>query len=165
MMQEEIFGPIMPIYSYTNLDSVIEEIIDRPKPLVVYIFSENKANIKKVKNKTYSGTFVVNDTILQLANNHLPFGGVGMSGSGRYHGESGFINFSNAKSICEIAAFNPYPLSCRFPPYTDKSKKTMLGLLGSAGLTYSQIGRYLLILLLLVVIGLVVGLVVVPNVS
>ena len=90
----------MPIYSYTNLDTVIEEIVDRPKPLVVYVFSESKSNIKKIKNSTYSGSFVVNDVVVHLANNHLPFGGVGMSGSGRYHGESGFINFSNAKSIC-----------------------------------------------------------------
>lgn len=60
MMQEEIFGPIMPLYSYTNLDDVIEEIVGRPKPLVVYIFSENQSNIKKVKEKTYSGAFVVN---------------------------------------------------------------------------------------------------------
>ena len=89
----------MPLYSYTNLDEVIKEINDRPKPLVVYLFSENSSNVKKVQDSTYSGAYVVNETLMQMMNPHLPFGGVGMSGSGRYHGKSGFLAFSNPKSI------------------------------------------------------------------
>lgn len=118
MMSEEIFGPIMPLFQYTNLDEVIEEINSRPKPLAVYLFSENSEHVKKVKHSTYSGAFVVNQTLMQMANPHLPFGGVGMSGSGRYHGISGFLAFSNAKSICVTKAVNPYPMRNRFPPYT-----------------------------------------------
>lgn len=117
IMKEEIFGPILPINSYDNLKELISEISSRPKPLIVYLFSENKSNIEYVKNHTYSGSFIVNDAIIHMLNCHLPFGGVGDSGYGRYHGESGFIGFSNPKSICYTKAFNAYPLSTRFFPY------------------------------------------------
>jgi aldehyde dehydrogenase (NAD+) len=79
---------------------VISEIQSRPKPLVVYAFSENSKNIKLIKEKTRSGSFVVNDAVVHLLNCHLPFGGVGASGYGRYHGKSGFLAFSNPKSVC-----------------------------------------------------------------
>jgi acyl-CoA reductase-like NAD-dependent aldehyde dehydrogenase len=117
-MSEEIFGPILPLFSYSNINEVIKEINARPKPLSLYLFSENSKNIHKVRDETSSGSFVVNEAVLQMANNYLPFGGVGKSGYGRYHGKSGFVAFSNAKSVCETKAFNPYPISCRFPPYT-----------------------------------------------
>lgn len=164
MMSEEIFGPIMPLFSYDNLDELIEEINDRPKPLVVYVFSESAKVINDVLTKTSSGGFVVNETIMQMANNHLPFGGVGQSGYGRYHGKSGFDAFSNFKSIVRTSAVNPYPLSCRFPPYTEKNKKILLKLLSSGSITYQQIGRTLLVLVLLIVFGLIIGLVIVPAI-
>ncbi len=71
---------------YTDIKLVVDEILERPKPLVVYIFSENKKNIKFVNNHTSSGAFTVNDSIVQMLNADLPFGGVGASGNGRFHG-------------------------------------------------------------------------------
>lgn len=165
MMNEEIFGPIMPIFSYSNLDSLVKEINQREKPLVVYMFSERKASIEMVRDGTSSGAFVVNETITQMASSHLPFGGVGKSGYGRLHGETGFINFSNPKSVCYTSSFNAYPLNCRFPPFTEKNKSTIVGLLKTGTMTYSQIYRGLFIVILLITIGLVVGLVVVPHFS
>lgn len=88
-----------------------------------------------------------------------------MSGSGRYHGKAGFEVFSNPKSICVSKAFNPYPLVCRFPPYTDKSKKLMLKLVKSGGITRQQLTKGIVLVVLLIIIGLVVGLVIVPNVT
>ena len=74
------------MYSYSNLNTLVEEIRRKPKPLIVYLFSENNKNIDLVKNNTYSGSFVLNDVVVQMLNCHLPFGGVGDSGYGRYHG-------------------------------------------------------------------------------
>ena len=136
LMKEEIFGPILPIHTYDKLSEVIEDINSRPKPLVVYSFSESSKNIQLLKNNTSSGAFVTNDAVVQLLNCHLPFGGVGASGSGRYHGIAGFYNFSNAKSICKTKAINIYPLSNRFAPYTDSKKRTMTFLLKAGGITY-----------------------------
>ena len=74
------------MHSYSNLNTLVEEIRRKPKPLIVYLFSENNKNIDLVKNNTYSGSFVLNDVVVQMLNCHLPFGGVGDSGYGRYHG-------------------------------------------------------------------------------
>lgn len=86
-----------------------------------------------------SGAFVVNDAIVQLLNAYLPFGGVGASGYGRYHGFSGFQSFSNPRSICETRSINSYPLSNRFAPYTESKKRMMTFLLKIGGITYDQI--------------------------
>lgn len=131
----------MPLYSYKNLKDLIAEIRVKPKTLVVYLFSENNSNIEYVKTHTSSGAFVVNDTVVQVLNCHLPFGGVGESGYGRYHGQSGFIGFSNPKSICYTAAFNAYPLSTRFFPYDDSKKRVMTFLLKIGDTTYSQLKK------------------------
>ena len=79
---------------------------------------------------------MTNDAVIHLLNCHLPFGGVGQSGSGRYHGQSGFINFSNPKSICKTKAINMYPLSMRFAPYTDSNKRALTFLFKVGGSTY-----------------------------
>jgi aldehyde dehydrogenase (NAD+) len=141
LMKEEIFGPILPIIPYHDINNVINEIKERSKPLAVYLFSENKKNIKEVKERTSSGAFVVNDSVVQILNCHLPFGGVGMSGSGRYHGKAGFTAFSNPKIICQTAAFNMYPLSTRFAPYTESKKRMMTFLLKIGGVTYHQLAK------------------------
>ena len=94
-----------------------------------------------MKERTSSGAFVVNDSVVQILNCHLPFGGVGMSGSGRYHGKAGFTAFSNPKSICQTKAFNMYPLSTRFAPYTEPKKRMMTFLLKIGGVTYSQLAK------------------------
>jgi aldehyde dehydrogenase (NAD+) len=109
--------------------------------LVVYHFSSNQKNIEKVRKGTTSGSFVLNDSVVQMLNCHLPFGGVGASGFGRYHGVYGFMNFSNLKSICKTQAINPYPLNNRFAPYSDSKKRTMTFLLKIGGTTYESLGR------------------------
>lgn len=116
------------------------------------MFSENSKNIKKVQNETSSGAFVVNETIMQMANNHLPFGGVGQSGYGRYHGKTGFVAFSNPRSICKTKAVNPYPLSCRFPPYTDQSKSLLLKLMKVGVITYDDIFKLVFGLIIVIVL-------------
>lgn len=105
------------------------------------MFSGNNSNLSKVKKSTTSGSFVVNDAVVHLLNPHLPFGGVGSSGYGRYHGKAGFLAFSNSKSICMAKPINIYPLSNRFPPYTEWKKKNMNFLLKLSGITYESLGQ------------------------
>lgn len=116
-----------------------------------------------MKDETYSGAFVVNETVLQMVNLDLPFGGVGMSGYGRYHGESGFINFSNPKSILESKAFNPYPLTARYGPFDEGKKKLMLKLIDGKKITYGQIGNFCLTILIVIALALFLGLFVIPR--
>lgn len=132
------------------MKKLTDELRLKPKPLVVYMFSGNSKNMDFVKNNTYSGAFVVNDAVVQLLNNHLPFGGVGESGYGRYHGESGFIGFSNPKSICYTKAFDAYPLSNRFAPYDDSKKRAMTFLLKIGGTTYTQLKKGSIVLAVII---------------
>lgn len=115
IMEDEIFGPILPLLTYKNLDTVIDHIRSNPKPLALYIFSQNKKMIKKVLSSTTSGGVGINHVVVHLANPHLPFGGVGHSGMGSYHGEFGFKTFSHERAIMHQGRFtlsNFY-----FPPY------------------------------------------------
>ena len=98
MMREEIFGPLLPIFTFTDLEEPLQEIATREHPLVVYIYSKNKRNIKRIQNETRSGTTAVNMSLMQIANNYLPFGGVGHSGIGKTNGEAGFLEFSNTRA-------------------------------------------------------------------
>lgn len=116
IMQEEIFGPILPILPIDDLDSAIAHINARPKPLAVYLFSKDKANQAYVLRETSSGTAAINDVVMQCGAPQMPFGGVGASGMGRYHGKYSFDTFSHEKSILrQTSLFDP-PL--RYPPYT-----------------------------------------------
>jgi aldehyde dehydrogenase (NAD+) len=144
----------MPIFAYTDLDKVIEEINNRDKPLVVYHFSEDSSKIDKVQNETSSGAFVVNDAVTQMLNLYLPFGGVGKSGYGRFHGETGLKAFSNPKSICKTKAINSFPLSVRFPPYSEKSEKMVTTLMAFGNITYGQLytGIFLVVLLIAAIV-------------
>ncbi len=99
IMSEEIFGPILPILSYENIDEVINEINQHPKPLALYIFTESKQIANKVIERVPFGGGCVNDTLYHMANPNLPFGGVGESGSGNYHGEYSFAAFTHEKSV------------------------------------------------------------------
>lgn len=103
-----------------------------------------------MRHSTSSGTYVVNDTVTQLLNGDLPFGGVGKSGYGRYHGKSGLLAFSNAKSICKTKAINSYPLNVRFPPYTDSKKKMIGNLVKFGAITYNQIFKGVIALVILI---------------
>lgn len=119
-MKEEIFGPILPVIKYSNMDDIKKYINSNPKPLALYIFSENKVFIDDVLNRFSFGGGCVNDTILHVASKYLPFGGVGPSGIGRYHGKSSFETFTYEKSIVKKPSKLDIPLI--FPPYKDRLK-------------------------------------------
>lgn len=126
VMEDEIFGPILPILVY-NQESEIEAIISKyEKPLALYVFTENKSFSKKIIEKYSFGGGCINDTMIHFANKRLPFGGVGHSGIGAYHGSLGFDTFSHKKSIVKKA--NWLDVQLRYAPYKDKlpSIKKML---------------------------------------
>lgn len=115
VMQEEIFGPIMPILTYESIDEVIEMLADKQKPLAFYIFAEDKAVVRKVTETCRYGGGCVNDTIIHLATSEMAFGGVGESGMGGYHGKDGFDAFSHTKSIVDKKTWMDLPM--RYQPY------------------------------------------------
>ncbi len=118
VMQDEIFGPILPVLEFEDLSEVISSLNSRPKPLALYVFSNQPENYQKVIDEVSFGSGCINDTVVQFANPHLPFGGVGSSGMGGYHGKASFDNFSHQKSILKKSfTFDP-PL--RYPPYKNK---------------------------------------------
>lgn len=123
VMEEEIFGPILPVLDYENLDDIIKIINSRPKPLALYVFTESKAVGEKVIESVSYGGGCVNDTITHLSTPHLPFGGVGSSGLGSYHGAKSFETFSHYKSVLKKST--KINLSFIFPPYT-KEKLDLL---------------------------------------
>ena len=102
IMQEEIFGPILPILTYQSLDEAIAFIHQRPKPLSLYLFSEDENATQRVINELSFGGGAINDTLMHLANPKLPFGGVGASGMGRYHGKYSFDTFTHEKLHFQI---------------------------------------------------------------
>ena len=116
LMKEEIFGPLMPIVPYESVEEAINFINANDHPLALYVFSADSEFITKVENSTRSGSFVVNDTVIQLATSRLPFGGVGASGIGAYHGESGFNAFSHFRAVLKRPFWLDLPL--RYRPYT-----------------------------------------------
>lgn len=115
IMQEEIFGPLLPMMSFTELDEVIDYINSKPKPLALYYFGENKKTAKEVIKRTSSGGVCINDTLMHIVNHHLPFGGVGNSGLGKYHGYDSFLAFSNRKAIVSTPTIADVFL--RYAPY------------------------------------------------
>jgi aldehyde dehydrogenase (NAD+) len=118
IMQEEIFGPILPIMEFSNIDEVVNYVNEHPKPLAMYYFSESNSRQKDLLNRTSSGGGCINDTLMHIANHNLPFGGVGNSGMGRYHGKYGFESFSNIRSIIKKSTLLDVPV--RYAPYEDK---------------------------------------------
>ena len=115
VMQEEIFGPILPLVPYDNLDEAIAYVNARPRPLALYYFGNFDDHIQRVLNETVAGGVTVNDALLHISQDHLPFGGVGSSGMGSYHGKFGFDTFSKLKPIYHQPALNG--LSLFKPPY------------------------------------------------
>jgi len=121
VMQEEIFGPILPILTFKTLDHVENIISLNPTPLALYLFSTDKSTIKYITNAIGFGGGCINDTIVHLASSKMPFGGVGSSGMGSYHGFKGFETFSHFKSILKKS--NVIDLPVRYQPYTKKKEK------------------------------------------
>lgn len=121
-MQEEIFGPILPLISYNTLDEIIEDASKRPKPLALYHFTKSKANTKKLLNGIPAGGVCVNESILHFSNYNLPFGGVNNSGIGKSHGYHGFVAFSNEKPVLR-QRIGLTAIKFLYPPYTDLKRK------------------------------------------
>ncbi|PPT08418.1 Aldehyde dehydrogenase [Geitlerinema sp. FC II] len=115
VMQDEIFGPILPVLEYDSLDDAIDRVASRPKPLALYVFSNNKPFQNRVLRETSSGGACVNDTVMHLAVSDLPFGGVGDSGMGSYHGKASFDTFSHFKSVLNKGLW--FDLNWRYAPY------------------------------------------------
>lgn len=118
VMEDEIFGPILPIIEYSTLNDAIGYIRSKEKPLALYYFSEDKRSIEKILSTVSSGGATINDTIIHVASSNIPFGGVGASGVGQYHGKASFDTFSHKKSIIKRGTFFELPI--RFAPYKDK---------------------------------------------
>ncbi|TGN14284.1 aldehyde dehydrogenase family protein [Leptospira ilyithenensis] len=116
IMEDEIFGPLLPIVTYDHLDDAIKIINDKPKPLALYIFSDKTKTAKYILKRTSSGGSVVNDVILHLVNSNLPFGGINHSGHGSYHGLFGFKAFSHERSVLQTPKLSIVKLM--YPPYT-----------------------------------------------
>jgi acyl-CoA reductase-like NAD-dependent aldehyde dehydrogenase len=118
VMEEEIFGPILPIIEYTEIDEVINLINSQPKPLALYLFTKNKDLQQKILQTTSSGGVCINDTVMQVGISSLPFGGVGDSGIGSYHGKAGFDTFSHYKSVLKNTFL--FDIDWRYAPYKGK---------------------------------------------
>lgn len=115
VMQDEIFGPLLPIVPYRALDDAIRYVAARPRPLALYYFGRNSGDIDRVLRETHSGGVTINDVILHIAQDDLPFGGIGPSGMGHYHGRDGFLTFSKAKGVFRQTRLNGMGLFN--PPY------------------------------------------------
>lgn len=119
-MQDEIFGPILPVLDYDALDDAIAFINQRPKPLAAYVFSHNRAVQARMQQETSSGGLCINETMTHFGVTEMPFGGVGDSGIGAYHGKASFDRFSHYKGVLRKPFWLDLPL--RYPPYGDKLK-------------------------------------------
>jgi aldehyde dehydrogenase (NAD+) len=127
VMQDEIFGPILPIISYSNIEDAIDDIKKLPKPLSCYLFTKDSGVKRRIIQELSFGGGAINDTIMHLTNSKLPFGGVGSSGIGNYHGQAGFDAFTHYKSILDKGTwFDP---DFKYPPYSDKKIKWLRWLL------------------------------------
>ena len=118
-MQEEIFGPVLPIIEFEDIDDVISKIKSKPKPLALYLFTKDKQVENKVLTSVSFGGGCVNDTIMHIATSNMPFGGVGNSGMGCYHGKYGFDTFSHKKSVLKKSL--AIDIKLRYPPYKDNA--------------------------------------------
>lgn len=114
IMEDEIFGPILPVIEYENLDEIISILYKKPKPLALYFFSKDKYKQEKILKQTSSGGVSINDTMAHIENTNLPFGGVGDSGVGAYHGKASFDTFSRNKSVVKRSFFEN---KMKYPPY------------------------------------------------
>jgi aldehyde dehydrogenase (NAD+) len=120
VMQEEIFGPLLPILTYEDIDSVISQVNAHPNPLALYLFTSDSKREERVINEIQFGGGCINDTVAHLGNLELPFGGIGQSGFGSYHGKTSFDIFSQKKSIMKKSRWLDIPL--RYPPYDGNLK-------------------------------------------
>ena len=115
VMQEELFGPILPVLPYDSIDEALEFVRLRPRPLALYLFSYDRAVQQRLMTETHAGSMCINEALIQVGVDDLPFGGIGSSGMGHYHGHEGFLTFSKAKSVLIKGKLNSMKLM--YPPY------------------------------------------------
>ncbi|WP_077416915.1 aldehyde dehydrogenase [Chryseobacterium sp. JV274] len=118
IMQEEIFGPLLPVISFQSYNAVLNSVLELEKPLAAYLFTNNSEEKEIFTRKLSFGGGCINDTVMHLSNDHLPFGGVGSSGIGNYHGKYGFETFSHQKAVLEKATWGEPNI--KYPPYSEK---------------------------------------------
>lgn len=123
IMQEEIFGPLLPIITYKDLDECIRFIQSRPRPLALYIFTESKANSERILSTCSFGGGCINDAIMHIVTPYMPFGGVGYSGMGDYHGKKSFDTFTHYRSI--LSQSTRMDVNLRYMPYDDKKLRLL----------------------------------------
>jgi aldehyde dehydrogenase (NAD+) len=124
LMEEEIFGPILPVVTYSTVDKALEIVNGKLKPLALYIFSNNKSEQRKILTETSSGGTCINDSAIHFLHHGLPFGGVNNSGIGKSHGYYGFLAFSNEKPVL-VQRHGLTSISPFYPPYTPLTKRLM----------------------------------------
>ena len=129
VVQDEMFGPVLPILTYRDFEETIDYINARPRPLAAYYFGSDSAEQEAMEQRTTSGGMCINDVIMHAAQEDLPFGGVGDSGMGHYHGLEGFRTFSHAKSIFSQTPINAIKLAGMLPPYNKSTDRTIAGML------------------------------------
>jgi coniferyl-aldehyde dehydrogenase len=127
VMNEEVFGPVLPVVAYDDVEEACRFIAARPHPLALYLFSHDRTLVDRILGRTMSGGVAVNDTLLHCVQEELPFGGVGSSGTGAYHGEAGFRTFSHARSVFHQARFNGAGMTK--PPYGSRMNRLLSMLL------------------------------------
>ena len=127
VMQDEIFGPLLPIVPYDRLEDALTYVNRRPRPLALYYFGYDRDEQQRVLEQTHSGGVCLNDTLLHVAQDDLPFGGIGPSGMGHYHGHEGFLTFSKAKAVFAKQRFNA--ARSIYPPYGRGLQKLIYKLL------------------------------------
>ena len=128
IMKDEIFGPILPVIPFENLNDAILKVKSLPKPLSCYLFTRNNDKKQKILNEISFGGGCINDTVMHITNSNLPFGGIGNSGVGAYHHESGFIAFSHYKSILEKPYNIEFPI--KYIPYSNRKLRIIKWLIG-----------------------------------
>ena len=123
VMQEEIFGPVLPVLTFDRVEEALEFVNARPRPLALYLFSQSKRTHELFLRRSSFGGGCINDTIIHLATSRMPFGGVGNSGMGGYHGRASFDTFSHRKSIVKKSAWIDLPV--RYAPYSPVKDKLL----------------------------------------
>lgn len=126
-MRDEIFGPVLPVLPYDSLDEAIDFVVARDRPLALYVFDTDRRRVRDLLDRTASGGVTVNDCMFHLGQEDLPFGGIGPSGIGRYHGPEGFKTFSHARAVFEQARWNGLPLLTA--PYGGRLARRLLRLM------------------------------------
>jgi coniferyl-aldehyde dehydrogenase len=130
VMQEEIFGPILPVMTYRSINEPIAQINAMDRPLALYYFGDDRAELSRLERETTSGGICLNDVIMHCAQENLPFGGIGPSGMGAYHGRDGFLEFSHRKAVYHQIRHDLGPLKAFRPPYSGAVRKLIRKTIG-----------------------------------